>query len=1774
MQVANSQNDPCAFRFDLRHTEAVWGPIEDYNETVVEWLGYDSTELVGEPLESVVAPVEAMDADNLYSIQTAGGDRVWACEVTPPAADQPVEGTETRVYLLLAGGSDQESTVTTPHASTSIESTTQAATVHSNRTPNTAVLEMTAAMNEADSVEQAAEVALGTVDELCNRPGAALWRHDPATERFERYPKSDATVDRTAGPTDRSPDSVVGDVYEAGDPKLIDYTADSDRTPDSEATVQRELLVPIDEFGVMSVDAPGQESLTDNSRETIVRVAAAFETAVTRIANNARLKTKSDVSQRLYEIVTSDMGFDETLEALLSLGCEHLSLDTGVVSRIKGDGDTHRVETVVTETDRITDEAVHQFAETLCPMVTEANAAGPVAIADLEDIDCLDRAALAEGANTYVGYPLIVEEEIYGAVCFCGAATFETENDLINTEFVSAIGGWIGNEIEQQTRYRELRRYETILEAVGDPVYALDTDGRFTYVNQAAKEDFGYGQEIIGQHVSVGMDLEDVAQISDEIHKLASDDRRTLSTEFTLRDADGEERIVENSLALIRDDGVTGSAGILRDVTEQRRQNRRLKSFKQAIETASEGIAILDGDTYVYVDQTHADIYGFEDRSDLLGDTWQKLYRSNEQIAWFESEVFPVLAAEGRWSGRITSERPDGAELTVWLSLTVLRDNRLLCIVRDETERVARERERQRNERRFESVFNDPQSLMASVETDGSIIQLNKAAREYLCQDGDVAGVALWDLEWFADKPEFQKDAQARIRRSAAGEYIDWEQSFEDENGQTIHLSGTIRPVTDDNGTVESLIISGRDVTGRERRRRELESFQQAIESAEDGVAVLEEDEYVFIDQTHVDMYGFESTEQLLGKTWKKLYDKAEVERLEAEAFPALSSEGYWRGDVTGTRPDGSTFPAELSLTIVEDGRLVCTVRDESEKKERERELQLKEQAMDAASVGIQITDPTKPNNPLVYVNDGFERITGYEKAEVLGKNPRFLQGTDTKDASLDAIRKAIEAQRSVTLELQNKRKDGTAYWNRLSITPVFDNGTLVNYIGIQQDVTERYRRIETLEDRQRRLDLTLSGTGTGIIEIEMKTGAVTTDDSLEDVFNTELQSFNDVLKSLHPADRSKLATAFDSLKNDIDTWSGEARITATETTRWVAIRAIAVEGVDDSDRILATVTDISERKQREAQLYEERERFRMLVDAVDEYAFVVFDTDGAIAAWNDSAERLFGYDRETAIGMPMEVLHPADEQANDVPNRLLEQARISGESADSGKRVRADGTTFPADVRYAPIENDSGAFRGYAMICRDLTDQRERERRTQRFVEESIDVVSVLEKDGSIEYVSPVIERVLAYRSDELLGENLFDLIHTEDRTAAMDAFFSTVSDPEAHSQIECRARASDGTWRTLDVRMFNYEDDSAIGGMLLYLRDVTEQKRQERRFEGIFQQASQFIGLLDANGRFLEVNESLTEHTAESIDEVIEQTFSTLSWWDHDQEAKQWATKAVRTAAGGEFVRYETAILTPSGLITVDMAISPVADETGNVDLLILEVRDITQKHRRRQYLQALQRIMRHNIRNDLTKARGYAEMIADRVDDEQTATAVDVLTDVFDTWDSMTEKTREIQRLLSDDDAFSRSAVTPLMASTLEEVARLHPEATVALTETQSEAVVSSTVRAALIELIDNAIAASPTNEVSLTVSSDDDWVDFEVADNGPGLPEMEASVLEEGEETPLNHGQGVGLWLVRMVVTGSGGEVNVRENDRGTVIELRLPNCYAQSPQLARSSQGEL
>lgn len=164
--------------------------------------------------------------------------------------------------------------------------------------------------------------------------------------------------------------------------------------------------------------------------------------------------------------------------------------------------------------------------------------------------------------------------------------------------------------------------------------------------------------------------------------------------------------------------------------------------------------------------------------------------------------------------------------------------------------------------------------------------------------------------------------------------------------------------------------------------------------------------------------------------------------------------------DIYGLTKLGDIKEIEVELnpfTVYHRQYIMALVKDVSELKQTEKDLMLKSSALQSANNGIIITDALVKDNPIIYFNPAFQRLTGYSSKEILNHNCRFLQGKDRDQEGLVTLRKAIKKGESCQVTLRNYKKDGSLFWNDLYIMPIINkNGILTHFIGIQNDVTKR----------------------------------------------------------------------------------------------------------------------------------------------------------------------------------------------------------------------------------------------------------------------------------------------------------------------------------------------------------------------------------------------------------------------------------------------------------------------------------------------------------------------------------------------------------------------------------------------------------------------------------------------------------------------------------------------------------------------------------------------
>jgi len=418
---------------------------------------------------------------------------------------------------------------------------------------------------------------------------------------------------------------------------------------------------------------------------------------------------------------------------------------------------------------------------------------------------------------------------------------------------------------------------------------------------------------------------------------------------------------------------------------------------------------------------------------------------------------------------------PNGL-ITVSISgVPVFSDDGVFRGYRGTTSNITERMNAQRAARKAERLLNDAlDSLTAGVmitDPGGKVVMANAVWRErvgHYLNDGASWPQIVRNMVNAGEYPD---------ARDQEG-YIRWRLGLASERGEQHEVRWKDRwiIVSDHLLADGSAIHLSVDITDRKRAELTLaEQGQQLRESQAQLSAVLEAvpDLWFVFDADGNYLKCSSATHPMLVHSWESVRGKPFSAGV-PEAVADLAVPAIKRALVTGevqridyelTTPDGVARTFEARISPMPNEQVLYVTRDLTELRQLERDLLIMKRALEAdASLPMSVADATQPDMPLIYVNPAFERLTGYSRSEVLGRNCRFLLGQHTDQPARAQLRDALREGRAASVTLTNVRKDGTVFSNALHVAPVRDAaGQLTHYIGVQRDVTEQSRAADKL---------------------------------------------------------------------------------------------------------------------------------------------------------------------------------------------------------------------------------------------------------------------------------------------------------------------------------------------------------------------------------------------------------------------------------------------------------------------------------------------------------------------------------------------------------------------------------------------------------------------------------------------------------------------------------------------------------------------------------------
>jgi PAS domain S-box-containing protein len=313
-----------------------------------------------------------------------------------------------------------------------------------------------------------------------------------------------------------------------------------------------------------------------------------------------------------------------------------------------------------------------------------------------------------------------------------------------------------------------------------------------------------------------------------------------------------------------------------------------------------------------------------------------------------------------------------------------------------------------------------------------------------------------------------------------------------------------------------------------------------------------------------------------------------------------------------------------------------------------------------------------------------------------------------------------------------------------------------------------------------------------------------------------------------------------------------------------------------------STQRDNSARGRAEGAFRDSEEKYRMLLDGVQDYAIFLLDPRGRVVNWNAGAERIKGYTADEIIGHDFSCFFPPEGIKRGRPEEVLRLTATNGYYAENSMRVRKDGTQFLASLTFTALRDADGSLRGFSEVSRDLSESQESEARYRGLLEAAPDAMVVVNQDGKIVLLNVQAEKQFGYRRDELIGQKVKNIIPegfaerliADGTRSAADALAQQIG-----TGIELNGRRKDGTEFPIEIMLSPLEGAEGIL-VTAAIRNISVRKaaeehlaQMEGRYRGLLEAAPDAMVVVNQSGEIVLLNVQAEKQFGFHRDELVGQ-------------------------------------------------------------------------------------------------------------------------------------------------------------------------------------------------------------------------------------------------------------------------------------------------------------
>ncbi|WP_019500247.1 PAS domain S-box protein [Pseudanabaena sp. PCC 6802] len=675
--------------------------------------------------------------------------------------------------------------------------------------------------------------------------------------------------------------------------------------------------------------------------------------------------------------------------------------------------------------------------------------------------------------------------------------------------------------------------------------------------------------------------------------------------------------------------------GITQDITESTLTQIALREseekFRQLAESIQEIFFIHDAKSYelLYISPTFEQIIGIPEESiyenpmlwqeivhpddrnrvnaafqqQLAGENFDEEYRivkPNGSVCWLRVRTFPVCDRSGNIC-RVTGVAEDITDRKHSEAALQKLNEELESLIQERTKELVQSQHiLQESEERFRQLAENIDRVFWLANSDYSQVLYVSPAFEIIwgraCEEL-YRSPMLW-LETI--HPEDRDPMRAELEATIEAGY-DCEYRILRPDGEIRWIRDRAFPIRDESGQVYRIAGIAEDISDRKHTELLLRRQVATVEAALDGIAIVNGDTYIYLNEAHARIFGYDSPAELLNKSWRGLYYPKELQFFEQEVFPVLMQQKHWRGEVTAKRKNGTTFDEEVSLIITEDGDLICVCRDVSDRKQAEIALQESERFLQTVLDTFPLSVFWKDReSSYLGCNQNFAKDASLASStEIIGKNDYDMPwGRSEADLyradDLQVIESGTAKLGIIETQIQT---DGSTIWLETNKLPLYNlNGEVVGLLGTYQNITDRKQAEAELRDSEERLRLALKAANQGLYDRNLQTGEVVVSPEYATMLGYDPYEFHETnakwLERMHPEDAERVASVYQAyVRGELSDYVVEFRQqTKSGDWKWILSLGKIVAWENGLPlRMMGTHTDISDRKAVEEALHQSK---------------------------------------------------------------------------------------------------------------------------------------------------------------------------------------------------------------------------------------------------------------------------------------------------------------------------------------------------------------------------------------------------------------------------------------------------------------------------------------------------------------------------------------------------------------------------------------------------------